>query len=447
METTLQSSSVIKASTATSGRLLAGGHDVILAEARKDFAPEATCRQEASGYGRRLIDSRPTDLTATTRRRPEVRGVNVPEDGPVGSEQTEPEAVTDESAQPRSKAGQGNVFRPYPRRSLEQALRIPNAIKDYNAGNPWEPSEIAAALNLGPKSGNYYYLTNASRDFGLTDGNRDSSAIKLTDLGRRVVYPENQDEERRALLDAFLGVSVFRRLVEYYKGSKLPEERFLSNVLQNTLKIDPRIHEEFIELFQKNCRYVGVGEEFDISSSSKMPRPIDAPPKLVTLDSPVGEPTPELTCFVAMPFTERHEDHPSGYFAEVLENLFTPALQDAGFKVKTAIQYGSDLIHHTLLNELIDADLVLADLSEHNPNVLFELGIRMAVNKPVVLVRSRGTGPIFDVDNALRVWDYNSTLWKSAVEKDVPRLTEHIIGAWHNRETSASYMDILRNKR
>ncbi|WP_225980524.1 hypothetical protein [Micromonospora sp. B006] len=368
----------------------------------------------------------------------------MPEDEPVGSEQFEADGEVGGSPPSRSKGGQGNIFRSYPRRSLEQALRIPNAIKDHNAGNPWDPAEIAAALNLGPKSGNYYYLTNASRDFGLTEGNRDSPAIKLTSLGRRVVYPENQDEERQALLDAFFSVATFRQLVEYYKGSKLPEERFLSNVLQNTLKIDPRIHAEFIDLFEKNCRYVGVGEEFDVASSKSSPKAAATPPALITLASPAGGPTPELTCFIAMPFTERHEDHPPGYFTEVLENLFTPALQDAGFKVKTAIQYGSDLIHHTLLNELINADLVLADLSEHNPNVLFELGIRMAVNKPVVLVRSRGTGPIFDVDNALRVWDYNSTLWKSAVEKDVPRLTEHVIGAWQNKDTNPSYMDILR---
>jgi hypothetical protein len=33
---------------------------------------------------------------------------------------------------------------------------------------------------------------------------------------------------------------------------------------------------------------------------------------------------------------------------------------------------------------------VLADLTEHNPNVLFELGLRMAVNKPIALVKAKG---------------------------------------------------------
>lgn len=36
--------------------------------------------------------------------------------------------------------------------------------------------------------------------------------------------------------------------------------------------------------------------------------------------------------------------------------------------------------------------MVLADLTEHYPNVLFELGMRMHLDKPVALVRAKGTG-------------------------------------------------------
>jgi hypothetical protein len=72
-----------------------------------------------------------------------------------------------------------------------------------------------------------------------------------------------------------------------------------------------------------------------------------------------------------MPFVERHESHPPGFFAEVLQQLLTPAATAAGFEVKTAIRQGSDVIQSTIVNDLLDADLVLADLTEHNPNVLF----------------------------------------------------------------------------
>lgn len=111
-----------------------------------------------------------------------------------------------------------------------------------------------------------------------------------------------------------------------------------------------------------------------------------------------------------MPFVERDDRHSAGFFQEVLTALFTPAITGAGLQVRTAKRQGSDVIQSTIVKELLAADLVLADLTEHNPNVLFELGMRMATDLPVVLVRAKGTGAIFDVDNMLRVEDYSPNL-------------------------------------
>jgi hypothetical protein len=76
--------------------------------------------------------------------------------------------------------------------------------------------------------------------------------------------------------------------------------------------------------------------------------------------------------------------------------------------------------------------------------VLFELGLRMAEEKPIAIVKATGTNPIFDVDHLLRVESYNPNLWRSTVEKDVPKLTAHIQQAWATRESGRSYMSILR---
>lgn len=37
----------------------------------------------------------------------------------------------------------------------------------------------------------------------------------------------------------------------------------------------------------------------------------------------------------------------------------------------------SEVIQSTIVNDLDAADLVIVDLTEHNPNVLFELGMRI----------------------------------------------------------------------
>ncbi|MEY2425828.1 MAG: hypothetical protein QOI61_1400 [Actinomycetota bacterium] len=349
----------------------------------------------------------------------------------------------------------------FPRRTLENALRVPQAIKQYNAGNPWKSEEVAKAMNLGPGSGNFWYVTAASRDYGLTEGTRDTAQILLTPLGRQVVYPASPQDEKDARIRAFLHVAVFKSVLEYYKGNNLPEKQFLSNTLVATFGVPEDQHDEFIDMFDKNCRFVGIGKSFDTSqvgaAGRRHIRDAQAPAGLsgtptgfaadggdtVTVDAPEGDDDPPV-CFVIMPFSERSDDHAPGFFDEVLEQLFTPAAKRAGFRVTTARRQGSDLIQSTIVNDLLDADLVLCDLTEHNPNVLFELGLRIREEKPVVLVKAVGTGPIFDVDHMLRVVEYSPNIWPSTVALDVPKIEDHIKGTWDSRETERTFMGILR---
>ncbi|MEH2084061.1 MAG: hypothetical protein V7K89_30055 [Nostoc sp.] len=147
-----------------------------------------------------------------------------------------------------------------------------------------------------------------------------------------------------------------------------------------------------------------------------------------------------------MPFSEKTEEYPEGFFDEVLTQLITPAAIQAGFKAETAKKKGSDVIQSTIINDLSKTDLVIVDLTEHNPNVLFELGWRMALDKPIALIRALGTKPIFDVDHMLRVYDYNPRLWKSSLEQDILALADHIKALWDNRDSEKSYAKILTDK-
>lgn len=47
---------------------------------------------------------------------------------------------------------------------------------------------------------------------------------------------------------------------------------------------------------------------------------------------------------------------------------------------------------------------------------------------------------------AVRVYEYNSNLWASTIEKDHPAIKEHISATWENKDTSSSYMKILRRR-
>ena len=129
-----------------------------------------------------------------------------------------------------------------------------------------------------------------------------------------------------------------------------------------------------------------------------------------------------------MPFAEHATQARSeGFFKELYSSIIKPACERAGFEPSTADRKGSDVIHTTILREILEADIVVADLTDHNPNVMFELGLRMAMGaKPVCIVKSKDTGRVFDVDNVLRVYEYNQNLWPSTVEQNIPELADHI---------------------
>jgi hypothetical protein len=98
-------------------------------------------------------------------------------------------AASTENSNPPKK-----VKYPFPRAALQKALQIPYAIKHKNGGNPWGPEEVRKAVGMGQGNA-WYYLTAASRDYGLTVGTREAEKISLEEPGREIVYAPNAEVE------------------------------------------------------------------------------------------------------------------------------------------------------------------------------------------------------------------------------------------------------------
>lgn len=256
---------------------------------------------------------------------------------------------------------------PFPRATLEQALTIPYALKEHNGGNPWETEEVRKAVGTVRGGNSWFYLTAASRDYGLTSGTRDTPKIALEELGREIVYAPNPEVELTLKKQAFLRIDIFKRVLAYYKGSNLPDMKYLGNTLTKEFGLEPETHEEFAKTFRENCQYLGIVSGEPTTQDEKEQEGETSTPGTVTLSEGAANST--LTAFVILPFVERDAKHAKGFFAEVLRSIITPAAKD--FKVKTANRQGSDLIQSTIINDLLEADLVIADLTEHNPNVMF----------------------------------------------------------------------------
>lgn len=114
-------------------------------------------------------------------------------------------------------------------------------------------------------------------------------------------------------------------------------------------------------------------------------------------------------CFIIMPITDA-DGYPKGHFGHVYENIIKPSCEMSGYKAVRADEVKeTNLIHLDILKKLIEAPLAICDLSNRNPNVLFELGIRQAFDKPVVLIQEEGTPKIFDI-TPLRYLEYSKEM-------------------------------------
>lgn len=139
---------------------------------------------------------------------------------------------------------------------------------------------------------------------------------------------------------------------------------------------------------------------------------------------------PIKTCFIAMPVSTSN-DHAEkfgdkNHWKHVLETLFVPAVEKAGFQALLPTAQGSHMIHAQIVQHLSQADMVLVDISHNNPNVFFELGVRTSVNKPIALVRCDASVSIpFDV-NGINTHAYDPALKAWHIDQEIEAVAEHL---------------------
>lgn len=134
-------------------------------------------------------------------------------------------------------------------------------------------------------------------------------------------------------------------------------------------------------------------------------------------------PDAEKTCFVIMPISDPPE-YQAGHFQRVYKHLIAPACSKSGFVPVRADDIArTNYIVLDILRRIIDSDLVVCDLSGRNPNVLYELGIRQAFNKPVALIKDEATERVFDIQG-FRYTEYSVSLRIDAVETEVEKLAK-----------------------
>ena len=152
--------------------------------------------------------------------------------------------------------------RPFPRHTIEEALKIAIAIQSNNNGNPWKPMYVAEATNYSPDSSYFRNLLSSSLNYGLTQGSYKAETIKLTSLGIKITQPRTPEEKASGLVEAVMKIEIFKTIYEHYEDGVFPaKDSFFRNMLERDFDVPTKWVDEAIEILESNGRYVGIIRE------------------------------------------------------------------------------------------------------------------------------------------------------------------------------------------
>ena len=313
-----------------------------------------------------------------------------------------------------------------PMASLDDALRVAEAIFDHYAGRPTSPLHLAKGLNLDPKGSQLKVLTGAAMAFGLVEGGAQASSISVTDLARRILRPKEENEDQAAKREAILKPRIFGDFLRQYDGHPFPRQDIAVNVLEE-MGVPRAKTAEVLERIDGSARSVGFIEEIKgknyVSLQGTVVPPVTTPTPeekdIVTKEPDVSKPQPErvtvqppvvqsksteLTAAIADDQRRRRVYITHGKNRDLVEPI-CKLLEYGELEPMVSVdrQTVSKPVPEKVMDDMrkagaaiihVDVDRTITDKdgAEHvllNPNVLIEIGAAMAFygRRFILLVR------------------------------------------------------------
>jgi len=121
-----------------------------------------------------------------------------------------------------------------PALNLEEAIDIARRIHEMPSGEA--PYDAAPdVFGNSATSSVFGKKMMALRDFGIATSDDKKKMVSLTDLGRMIVAPKDEDDHLLSLGNAFLRISLFCRIYNRIKGRPLPQDQYLVNTISDVV--------------------------------------------------------------------------------------------------------------------------------------------------------------------------------------------------------------------
>ncbi|WP_323951179.1 hypothetical protein [Aeromonas caviae] len=125
-------------------------------------------------------------------------------------------------------------------------------------------------------------------------------------------------------------------------------------------------------------------------TSKKNPSTATAETEGVARDEPH-----RIKCGLIMPISKSQGLEPEHWLN--VKGIICEALADTEFDVRLVSESDDvGVIHKSIVQNIYKNDIVICDVSTHNANVMFELGLRLAFDKPTVIIKDDETPFSFD---------------------------------------------------
>ncbi|SCG80303.1 hypothetical protein GA0070609_6358 [Micromonospora echinaurantiaca] len=314
--------------------------------------------------------------------------------------------------------------RPVPPVTFDEALTLGLAIQEHAAGQRVRRLTLFENMNREADSNASRALITGSFQYGITRGSYKSEHLELTPDGATATSSDTSPSDRFV---AQFGLAIekneiFRKLYDNFKGNRLPTASVLKDYILGE-GVEKDFLNECVETFVVNAKFLGllrtiagaerlltkehVLEDMEnlgaLAVAKRTPQVIEGtvatdpvPRSAAVVDVQVRDSMSD-TCFYIAPIgqPDSEERQHSDLF---MGSLVEPALQEFGMRLVRADQITDPgLISKQVIEYIVRAPLVIADLSFHNPNVFYELALRHAVRKPIVQLSRVADRLPFDV--------------------------------------------------
>lgn len=143
------------------------------------------------------------------------------------------------------------------------------------------------------------------------------------------------------------------------------------------------------------------------------------------------------TCGLVMPISEI-DGLPEGHWKDV-RGILEKVATEQGFETKlVSAETVSGVLTTHIVTNLFENDIVICDVSARNPNVMFELGLRLAFDKPTIIIKDDVTAFVFDIQSIGHL-RYPRTLRITEMEQFKLDLAQSLNDTYEKKQNDPDY--------